>query len=50
MWESKASWKNPKWKYKNADFTDVKKTIARVRREMEKLKNAQTDQKSNNQV
>ena len=36
MWQSKADWKNPNWKYIPAAQTDVAKTIARVRREMEK--------------
>jgi hypothetical protein len=33
-WQSKASWKNPQWKYTNAAATDITKTIARVKREM----------------
>ena len=37
MWESKANWKDPKWKYVPAAATDVAKTIERVRREMKAL-------------
>jgi hypothetical protein len=36
-WKSKASWKNPDWKYVPSAATDVSKTIARVRREMREL-------------
>lgn len=37
MWESKANWKDPKWKYVPAAATDVAKTIERVKREMKAL-------------
>ena len=33
-WESKANWKDPKWKYVGAAQTDISKTLARVRKEM----------------
>ena len=36
-WQSKANWKDPKWKYTPAAATDVAKTIARVRREMREI-------------
>lgn len=36
-WKSKANWKDRKWKYKNSASTDISKTIARVKREMEAL-------------
>ena len=36
-WESKANWKDPKWKYKHWYETDIRETIARVKREMKQL-------------
>ena len=32
-WESKANWKDPNWKYKHWYETDIRETIARVKRE-----------------
>ena len=36
-WESKANWKDPNWKYKHWYETDIRETIARVKREMKEL-------------
>lgn len=36
-WESKANWKDPNWKYKHWYETDIRETIARVKREMKQL-------------
>lgn len=36
-WKSKADYRNPDWKYKRSVETDISKTIARVRKEMEAL-------------
>ena len=33
-YESKASWRDPNWKYVPANKTDVSKTFDRIRREM----------------
>ena len=44
MWESKANWKDPKWKYVPAAATDVAKTFARIRREMKELAEQQPKQ------
>lgn len=41
-WQSKANWKDPNWKYVRAEKTDIAKTFARIKREMEQLKNPQS--------
>lgn len=38
QWQSKANWKDRDWKYIDAASTDILKTIERVKKEMEKLK------------
>lgn len=38
QWQTQASWKNPNWKYINAASTNIAKTIARVRKEMQQLR------------
>jgi hypothetical protein len=37
---SKASWRNPEWKYTPASATNVARTIARVRKELKDLHDA----------
>ena len=37
IWQSKADWRNPDWKYTPAAATDISKTIARVKREIREL-------------
>ena len=36
-WKSKADISNPKWKYRPSFDTNVKRTIARVKREMAEI-------------
>lgn len=38
VWKTQANWKDRNWKYINAASTDVAKTIARVKQEMEQSK------------
>lgn len=42
-WKSKASLNDRKWKYIPAAATDVAKTIARVKREMQELAKAEEE-------
>jgi hypothetical protein len=35
---SKADWRNPEWKYVKAADTNIAKTFARIRKEMEQQK------------
>jgi hypothetical protein len=37
-WKTQANWKDRNWKYVNAASTNIEKTFARVRKEMEQLK------------
>lgn len=39
-WKSKADISNPKWKYRPSFDTNVKRTIARVKREMAEIAQA----------
>ena len=36
-WESKANWKDRNWKYTHSSKTDISKTLARVRKEMNEI-------------
>lgn len=38
QWQTQANWKDRNWKYVNASSTDIAKTIARVKKEMQQLK------------
>lgn len=39
-WKSSADIRNPKWRYRDSCDTSVKRTIARVKREMKALSQA----------